>query len=88
MASSGTDALGGRALMILGVPDVSLELLERAGQGRGDALSAVGAGGIGLELETTLRFVIYGKGAAILLVISVTLFILDCLSFQVRERLM
>ncbi|MPZ36259.1 MAG: phosphonate ABC transporter, permease protein PhnE [Rhodospirillales bacterium] len=50
-------------------------------------LGLVGAGGIGLELESTLGFFLYNKASAIIIIIFATLFVVDALSSTIRRRL-
>ncbi len=50
-------------------------------------LGLVGAGGIGLALHDTVRMFDYGKSAALILVILVTILIIDYASAWLRRRL-
>lgn len=50
-------------------------------------LGLVGAGGIGLELNATLRFFDYDKAAALILIIILTIVAIDYLSAGLRSKL-
>lgn len=50
-------------------------------------LGLVGAGGIGLELNSTLRFFQYDKAAALILIIIFTIVAIDYLSAWLRSKL-
>jgi phosphonate transport system permease protein len=51
------------------------------------ALGAVGAGGIGVELQRAISFTEFDTYLAILLLIVVCIFVLDSLSERLRHRL-
>jgi phosphonate transport system permease protein len=50
-------------------------------------LGLVGAGGIGMELQTALRLFNYNQAAVLILLLMVTIFSIDTLSGFLREKL-
>ncbi|MDJ0662729.1 MAG: phosphonate ABC transporter, permease protein PhnE [Crocosphaera sp.] len=51
-------------------------------------LGLVGAGGIGVELNTTLKFFNYEKAATLMLIILVTIIMIDYLSTWLRKKVL
>ncbi len=51
-------------------------------------LGLVGAGGIGVELNTTLRFFNYDKSATLILIILITIIAIDYLSTWLRKQVL
>lgn len=55
--------------------------------GAAAALGIIGAGGIGIELSRAITYTLYADYLAILLLMTVMIFIIDILSEQIRHRL-
>jgi phosphonate transport system permease protein len=49
-------------------------------------LGIVGAGGIGYELQSSFRMFNYPRVSAIIILIFVTIFIIDCISSYIRKK--
>lgn len=55
--------------------------------GAAAALGIVGAGGIGIELSRAITYTLYADYLAILLLMTIMIFVIDMLSEQIRHRL-